>query len=115
MLSVKSITTNKINLLNIQRITFFVIVFGCSTLCSIKGFSQDNSPYSRYGLGDIVPSTNINSRGMGSISAGYSDFLSINFDNPASYGSFQTLKELTARKIARGRAILDMGINLQNR
>ncbi|MEI9807149.1 MAG: hypothetical protein WDO16_04240 [Bacteroidota bacterium] len=78
-------------------------------------FSQDNSPYTRYGLGDIVPSTNINARGMGGISAGYNDFLSINFNNPASYGSFQASRESKSKKLRSGRAILDLGVNLENR
>jgi hypothetical protein len=52
---------------------------------------------------------------MGGISSAYSDFLSINFNNPASYGSFQTLKELGAKKIMQGRAILDIGVNIENR
>ncbi|MEK7225992.1 MAG: hypothetical protein AAB221_09945, partial [Bacteroidota bacterium] len=62
-------------------------------------FSQDNSPYSRYGIGDIVPNTNILSRGMGGVSAAYSDILSINFSNPASYASFQSLVEPRSKKI----------------
>ena len=49
--------------------------------------AQENSPYSRYGLGDITPNHNIVTRGMGGIAAGYADFQSINFINPASYGS----------------------------
>jgi hypothetical protein len=53
-------------------------------------FAQENSPYSRYGLGDIVPKTNIVSRGMGGISAGYSDYQSVNFINPASYSNLRT-------------------------
>ena len=35
--------------------------------------AQDNSPYSRFGLGDQHPGTNIFNRGMAGISAGYSD------------------------------------------
>ena len=53
-------------------------------------YSQENSPYSRYGLGDIVPKTNIVSRGMGGIAAGYSDYQSINFINPASYSNLRS-------------------------
>ena len=111
MPSAKLITSKRTNVLAFHRIAFIVILIACC----FPAISQDNSPYSRYGLGDIVPSTNVNSRGMGSISAGYNDFLSINFNNPASYGSFQTLKELTAKKIAKGRAILDIGLNFENR
>ncbi|MBK7884967.1 MAG: hypothetical protein IPJ81_15180 [Chitinophagaceae bacterium] len=53
--------------------------------CTIVS-AQENSPYSRYGLGDLSPNQNITARGMGGISAGYSDFQSINFVNPASLG-----------------------------
>jgi len=49
--------------------------------------AQENSPYSRYGFGDLSPNHNIITRGMGGIAAGYSDFQSINFINPASYGN----------------------------
>jgi hypothetical protein len=57
-------------------------------------FSQENSPYSRYGLGDLSPNRNIFSRGMGGISAGVFDYLSnfqgmssSNFTNPATLAS----------------------------
>ncbi len=49
-----------------------------------SAFSQENSPLSRYGMGDIVPSRNISSRGMGGIAAGMAGSQSINFVNPAS-------------------------------
>jgi hypothetical protein len=49
--------------------------------------AQENSPYSRHGLGDLVPNQNILSRGMGGISAGYADYQSLNFVNPASLGN----------------------------
>ena len=60
------------------------------TVFTVSG--QENSPYSRYGLGDIVPNQNVLSRGMGGISAGLSDLQSINFVNPASYAN--TVKTL---------------------
>jgi hypothetical protein len=47
--------------------------------------AQENSPYSRYGLGDILPSQNILNRSMGGISIPYNDLQSVNFVNPASY------------------------------
>jgi len=50
-------------------------------------FAQENSPYSRYGIGNILPSGNIQNRGMGGISAGFSDVGTINTVNPATYGS----------------------------
>ena len=48
-------------------------------------FSQENSPYSRYGIGNLVPAGNILNRGMGGISAAFADPATVNFINPASY------------------------------
>ena len=50
-------------------------------------FAQENSPYSRYGIGNILPSGNIANRGMGGISAGVSDPTTVNTVNPASYSN----------------------------
>lgn len=47
--------------------------------------AQENSPYSRYGIGDLSPNHNILTRGMGGISAGIADNFSVNFTNPASF------------------------------
>lgn len=48
-------------------------------------FAQINSPYSRYGIGNLVPQGNIANRAMGGISAGFSDPTSVNAVNPATY------------------------------
>ncbi|MEO6069654.1 MAG: hypothetical protein ABIN57_02320 [Chitinophagaceae bacterium] len=77
--------------------------------------AQDNSPYSRYGLGNTVPATNISTRSMGGISAGYSDILSVNFNNPASYSGFQTFVEERSKKLISGRVLLDVGVNIESR
>lgn len=52
-------------------------------------FGQENSPYSRYGLGDLVPGKNIVNRGLGGITAAYADYQSVNFNNPASYSNLK--------------------------
>lgn len=65
-----------------RLIGFFLAILFYTTVSA-----QENSPYSRYGLGDIAPNHNIVTRGMGGIAAGYSDFSSVNFINPASYGN----------------------------
>ncbi|RPD50883.1 hypothetical protein [Paracnuella aquatica] len=78
-------------------------------------FAQGNSPYSRYGLGDLSPNTNILNRGMGGISAGYSEQLSVNFNNPASYSGFSAILEQRSKKMLYGRVLLDVGINVENR
>lgn len=51
--------------------------------------AQENSPYSRYGLGDLIPSQNIMNRAMGGISAAFADYQTVNFSNPASYSQFK--------------------------
>ena len=71
------------NITMYKKISLPVIIF-------LLGISQvqaqnENSPYSRYGLGDLIPAQNIISRGMGGVSAAYYDYQSVNFVNPASY------------------------------
>lgn len=113
---VKLITPKKINTLYLKPTALGVILVAFFFLLSPAGsHAQDNSPYTRYGIGDLVPSTNINSRGMGGISAAYNDIFAINFNNPASYGSFQAFKEAKSKKLASGRALLDIGINAESR
>ena len=111
MVLVKLITPKKIKTLHCFYLTILVLF-----LTAVEPvFSQDNSPYSRYGIGDLVPSTPISNRGMGGISAGYTDFLSVNFSNPASFSSFQAVLEQKSKKLVSGRAILDFGLNFENR
>jgi len=54
-------------------------------LASLCTSAQENSPFSRYGLGDPYPNQNIVTRGMGGIGSTYANGQSINFSNPASY------------------------------
>lgn len=82
-----------------KRISLLGIVWMCFLAAQAQ---TENSPYSRYGLGDIVPAQNILNRGMGGVSAAYSDFHTVNFLNPASYSK---LKYTT----------LDFGLELNNR
>jgi hypothetical protein len=56
---------------------------------SILNAQTENSPYSRYGLGDQLPSQNLMSRGIGGVSAAYADVISVNFQNPASYAKLK--------------------------
>lgn len=53
---------------------------------SFTSYSQENSPFSRYGLGDVYPQQSVASRGMGGLSAAYTNPQAINTFNPASYG-----------------------------
>ena len=77
--------------------------------------AQDNSPYSRYGLGNLYPRTNAISRGMGGVSAAYRDPFSVNYNNPASYAGFQATIEPRSRKVSQGRVVLDAAINFDSR
>ncbi len=96
---------------------YFALCFSFLMLmgCSISAIGQDNSPYSRYGLGDQVSRSNVTTRGMGGISAGFVDVLSINFNNPASYSQFQTYIEQRSKKVSAGRVVLDAGMNFDSR
>ncbi|MEO9004469.1 MAG: hypothetical protein ABI288_07020 [Ginsengibacter sp.] len=67
-------------------------------------FAQENSPYSRYGVGNTVPLSNISNRAMGGISGGFSDPTAVNSLNPATYSDliYTTLDvgfEYNGRKI----------------
>ena len=101
-----------------RRKTSVVLKTGFSVLLLFvmaQVFAQENSPYSRYGLGTTVPNTNVVNRAMGGISAGYADPLSINFSNPASYSRFQVYTEEKSQKPVSGRVLFDVGINIENR
>ncbi|MBX2932083.1 MAG: hypothetical protein KF781_09070 [Chitinophagaceae bacterium] len=54
---------------------------------SSTAFSQENSPFSRYGLGDLTNTQNILLKGMGGIAVAYTDPQIINFSNPASFAN----------------------------
>ncbi len=46
--------------------------------------SADNSPFSRYGIGNFTGTQKVSSIGMGSLNAVYNDPFNSNFDNPAT-------------------------------
>src|SRR3712207_7052167 len=68
--------------------------------------AQDNSPYSRYGLGNLYPRVNVINRGMGGVSAAYGDYFSINYNNPASRSEEHT-SELQSRQYLVCRLLLE--------
>jgi hypothetical protein len=49
--------------------------------------NKQNSPYSRYGLGEMRSGTNVAYRGMGFATTAISDGFAVNTDNPASYAT----------------------------
>jgi hypothetical protein len=101
--------TTSANLFQHTLLIFSILAIQSSAI------AQDNSPYSRYGIGDLVPQTNIFTRGMGGVSAAYIDNFSINFSNPASFSSFQSFREKKNKKMASGRAVADFGVNVERR
>lgn len=107
----KSITPKTINTLHCFYLTILILLLAAPATLS----AQDNSPYSRFGIGDLVPTSSMTSRGMGGISAGYTDYLSINFNNPASLFNFQTSPQPKGNKINSGRMIFDVGMSVDSR
>src|SRR5437868_9644547 len=96
MLSMKSTTLEKMHAMRVRSVIFLLLCF-----FSLKSFSQqENSPYSRFGVGDPVPRTNIVNRGMGGVVAAYRDTfgLIINLNNPASYSGFISGRESKSKK-----------------
>ncbi|SDC79746.1 hypothetical protein SAMN04487894_10444 [Niabella drilacis] len=106
MLLVKLTTLRKLDASVMKRIAAAICLTGA---CFITN-AQDNSPYSRYGLGDEISSSSATSRGMGGVSAAYNSYSSVNYANPASYSFFLSIPEPGTRKQLQGRAILDIGI-----
>ena len=107
MLSAKSIMLNGPQRFAISSLFLILVSSGVK--------AQDNSPYSRFGIGNLMPMSNTATRGMGGISAAYVDYTGINFLNPASYAAFLSATEKRSNKLESGRAILDVGVNISNR
>lgn len=76
--------------------------------------AQDNSPYSRYGLGDWIINANTVNRGMGGFGAAYSDYgivgapFNVNLQNPAALGFLSNTKNFS-------NAIFDLGGEISSR
>jgi len=56
---------------------------------SLATKAQENSPYSRYGLGDIATNQHTAARGMGGMTAAFTDGQAVNTNNPASYANIK--------------------------
>ena len=98
-------------IINMLRRIFLLTIVSVSFLVAR---SQDNSPYSRYGIGDLLTGQNVMNRGMGGISAAYSDFgiigspFCINLINPASLGNLSNTKNFS-------NTIFDLGTEIDIR
>lgn len=74
-----------------KKISFIAIIFLLSAIQFIEAQNNTNSPYTRFGYGDVTESTPTELRGMGGTSiAGFSQSI-INPVNPASYSSVDSL------------------------
>ncbi len=74
----------------VARLCLALLVTGTTLLSAV---AQENSPFARYGLGNIYSGSNVVSRSMGGLGVAYADGLnnnvgqSVNFSNPATYGN----------------------------
>ena len=65
--------------------------------------NNTNSPYTRYGYGQLADQGSANSKGMGGVAYALRDKFQVNFANPASYSAVYSLT-----------FIFDGGMSLQN-
>src|SRR4051794_25462937 len=77
-------------MLLVKRIINYIVFTGFFLSIYNVLQAQENSPYSRYGLGDLYPGQSISSRAMGSLTAAFSDNQALNADNPATYGDLRS-------------------------
>lgn len=86
-----------------SRLLFIAGLFISSNLLA----QSDNSPYSRYGIGDILNVQNAANRAMGGVSAAYFDYTNLNLLNPAANSKLSSTAfnfgfELNSRTIKSG-------------
>ncbi len=63
------------------------ILFFTAITTQAQNSNKENSPYSRFGIGELRNSNNVMLKGMGSISSAYASPVNVNTANPASYAS----------------------------
>lgn len=80
----------------------FIFSFFLLILITANSQAQVNSPFSRFGLGDLQPTQSITTLGMGGLGAAYFNSQVINNNNPASYGALRLVT-------------YDIGISLDSR
>jgi hypothetical protein len=95
-----NLTTNMLKI----RLTASLI----SSIFFLTATAQENSPYTRFGIGDIQQSQNVVNRAMGGVSQGFSEagsyLQSLNLANPASMASifnaqFDLATDITTRRL----------------
>lgn len=73
------------------RLIFAIIGLLVLQINLMTAQTSSNSPYSRFGIGEVVPQYNLRSASMGGISQGVQTSGVINPANPASYAAFDSL------------------------
>jgi len=69
------------------KASIICLLSGAFLLVTSGVSAQSNSPYSRYGIGELSNTQNAVNRAMGGVSQGYADPQVVNFVNPASYSN----------------------------
>ncbi len=72
---------------NLKCVLTIVVCLFATVIITAQGTT--NSPYSRFGLGDLADNNLIHLRSMGGIAGAYQDAYHANISNPASYASLQ--------------------------
>ena len=67
----------------------FFCLLGVTVLSAKNAAAQDNTPYSRFGLGELSRSENAVNLGMGGAAQAFASPQSVNYLNPASYSRLQ--------------------------
>ncbi len=74
-----------------MHLRYIITLIAFSAFHMLYGQGYDNSPYSRFGLGDPVNNNLFHSRQMGGLGAAYNDPYHINIVNPASYSRLRAI------------------------
>lgn len=67
----------------------FFCLLGICVLSARNAAAQDNTPYSRFGLGELSRSENAVNLGMGGVAQAFASPQAVNYVNPASYSRLQ--------------------------
>jgi hypothetical protein len=74
-----------VSIIKKPKLSFGIVLLLGSFIAS----AQENSPFSRYGLGNPFPARNVVNAAMAGTSASYADGQIVNFNNPASYSGLK--------------------------
>lgn len=64
---------------------FLITTFATGFYATAQKSTRENSPYNRFGIGTLLDSKLINTRGMGGAATAYNDPFAVNSFNPATY------------------------------